>query len=77
MAQVAAARRLAALAAPLKPEQAPFYMRPPVPPGLETTYPAPGWYWRPHGHPVAVYLGYSFELAAHTLRRLIEEEEAA
>lgn len=77
MAQATAARRLAALARPLKPEAPPFYMRPPVPPGQENAFPAPGWYWRPQGHPVAVYLGYSYELAAHTLRRLIEQEETA
>lgn len=77
MPRIPAERRLGELAARLKPDQAPFYIRPPVAPGLEGTYPAPGWYWRPHGHPVAVYLGYNFEIAAVTLHRLLQEQEEA
>lgn len=47
-------------------------MRRPVPPGLERSFPADGWYWIPEGHHVAVFLAGSFELAAHELHNLIE-----
>lgn len=70
-----AARRLAELAAPLSPVRVPFYVRPPVGPGLEDTFPAPGWYWVPRGHPVAVYLAYSVERAAIELHKLAEAEQ--
>jgi hypothetical protein len=66
-----AARRLAQLAASLEPERAPYYVRRPVPPGLERTFPAEGWYWVPHGHNVAVYLGASYELAYLALHEQI------
>lgn len=68
-----ATRRLATLAKPLKPERAPYYVRRPVPPGLERQFPADGWYWVPAGHHVAVFLGGSFELAAHELHTLLKE----
>jgi len=67
-----ASRRLAALARPLRPEKDPWYVRRPVEPGLERSFPADGWYWIPEGHPVAVFLGASFELAAHELHSLLE-----
>ncbi len=75
MAAPTKARRLATLAAPLRPERAPWYVRLPVSPGLEETFPAPGWYWIPHDHPVAVYLGATFELAAVSLHRQIAAEQ--
>jgi hypothetical protein len=65
-------RRLAALAAPLGPEKPPYYVRRPVPPGLERSFPADGWYWVPKGHQVAVFLAASFELAAHELHTMLE-----
>jgi hypothetical protein len=71
-----AERRLTALAAPLQPERPPYYVRLP-PPGLRATFPAPGWYWCPHGHPIAVYLGCSFDRAAFVLYQLLEDQEAA
>lgn len=77
MPRQTAARRLAELAAPLRPERAPWYVRLPIPPGLEETFPAPGWYWVPPGHPVAVYLGASFELAAVQLHKMIAAEQTA
>lgn len=74
-----AARRLAGLAAPLHPERAPYYVRTPVPPGLEDAFPAPGWYWVPRHHHVAVYLAASFDGAAVQLHKLAtqQQEEAA
>lgn len=72
------ARRLAELAAPLEPRRAPFYVRPPVPAALADTFPAPGWYWVPAGHPFAVYLAYSFAGAAvrlHQLARELDDQE--
>lgn len=74
MASGRAARRLAELAAPLKPGRAPFYVRPPVPPGLELAFPAPGWYWVPPGHAVAVYLAYSYAGAVVRLHQLTEAQ---
>ncbi len=68
-----ASKRLETLAAPLKPERAPWYVRRPVSPGLERSFPADGWYWIPAGHPVAVFLGGSFEIAAHELYQLLEQ----
>lgn len=68
--------RLQALSQPLKPEKAPYYVRRPVPPGLERQFPAEGWYWLPAGHHVAVFLGASFEIAAHELHVKIGEELA-
>lgn len=68
-----ASRRLALLAEPLKPARAPFYVRLPVSPGLERTYPAAGWYWVPTGHSFAIYLGASFEVAAAELRDQLRE----
>lgn len=69
-----ASRRLAALAAPLKPEKPPWYVRRPVSPGLERSFPADGWYWiPPHGR-VAVFLAASFELAAHELHTMLEQQ---
>lgn len=65
--------RLAELSRPLKPEKAPYYVRRPVPPGLERQFPADGWYWVPSGHHVAVYLAASFELAAHELHTLLAQ----
>ena len=72
-----ASNRLAVLAKPLKPEQEPWYVRQPVTPGLERSFPAEGWYWIPQGLPAAVYLGASFEIAAHELRTLIDREVEA
>lgn len=66
-------RRLATLARPLKPEVPPYYVRRPVPPGLERSFPADGWYWVPAEHQVAVFLAASFELAAHELHTMIEQ----
>jgi len=66
--------RLQALSKPLKPEKAPWYVRLPVPPGLERQFPADGWYWVPAKHHVAVFLGASFEIAAHELHTQIEQE---
>ncbi len=68
-----ASNRLAALAKPLKAEQEPWYVRHPVAPGLERSFPAEGWYWIPAGLPAAVYLGASFEIAAHELRAQIDQ----
>jgi hypothetical protein len=76
MPQGRAARRLTDLAAPLVPERGPFYVRLPVSPGLEATYQAPGWYWVPPQHHVAVYLGASFETAAVHLYRLNATHES-
>lgn len=69
-----AARRLELLAQPLKPTRPPFYVRLPVGPGLEKTYPAPGWYWVPTGHPFAVFLGASEVSAAIALNELTNRE---
>lgn len=69
-----AARRLEQLAGPLKPERLPFYVRLPVRPGLEQTYPAQGWYWVPGGHPFAVFLGASEVAASIALTRLHQRE---
>lgn len=66
--------RLEALSEPLKAEKAPYYVRRPVPPGLERQFPAEGWYWVPAGHRAAVFLGASFEIAAHELHTQIEQE---
>jgi hypothetical protein len=52
---------------------APYYVRRPVSPGLERSFPADGWYWVPAGHHVAVFLGASFELAAHELHTMVEQ----
>ena len=76
MQQGRAARRLAELAAPLRPERAPYYVRLPVPPGLEQSFPAAGWYWVPAGHHFAVFLAASFEGAAVILHNLIIAEAA-
>lgn len=76
MAAGRAARRLSALAEALQPERSPYYVRLPVSPGLEHTFPAAGWYWVPNGHPVAVYLGASFELAAVELHSLHHQDAA-
>lgn len=72
-----ATQRLAALGAPLRPERAPWYVRHPVPPGLERSFPADGWFWIPRGHHVAIFLGASFEIAAHELHTMVEREAAA
>jgi hypothetical protein len=69
-------RRLARLAAPLKPEKSPYYVRLPVAPGLQDAFPATGWYWIPHGHDRVVFLGASEIDAARVLDRLIERELA-
>jgi hypothetical protein len=68
-------QRLARLAAPLRPEREPYYVRHPVPPGLERQFPADGWYWVPKGHVVAVYLAQSEHLAYHELLTLIKRAE--
>jgi hypothetical protein len=68
-----AARRLAVLASLLEPERAPFYVRRPVPPGLQSSFPADGWYWVPHNHHVAVFAGASEVEVAVLLYRLIDE----
>jgi len=65
-------RHLGELARPLQPERTPWYVRRPIPPGLERSFPAEGWYWIPHGFNVAVFLAHSYELAAHELRNLID-----
>jgi hypothetical protein len=65
-----AARRLASLAAPLGPERTPYYVQLPVTPGLEQHFPASGWYWVPHGHQTAAFLGASFDIAAVQLHHL-------
>ncbi len=64
--------RLERLSRPLQPRRAPWYVRLPVDPGLERTFPAAGWYWIPDGHETAVYLGSSFEVCAHNLYTMIE-----
>ena len=69
-----AARRLALAAQALEPVKPPYYVRLPVLPGLERAFPAAGWYWVPHDHPVAVYLGASFEVAYAELRDLVREQ---
>lgn len=73
MARGRATRRLETFAAPLRPERAPFYVRLPVPPGLERTYPAEGWYWVPAQHTFAVFLGASEITAALALHRITAE----
>jgi hypothetical protein len=73
MQQGRAARRLETLAAPLAPERPPYYVRLPVNPGLEASFPAAGWYWVPAGHQFAVYLAASFETAAVQLHQLNQE----
>lgn len=77
MQQGRAARRLAALAAPLAPERPPYYVRLPVPPGLTDAFPAAGWYWVPAGHHVAVFLAASWDSAAITLHQLARDQERA
>lgn len=72
-----AARRLEALAAPLAPERLPYYVRLPVNPGLEETFPAAGWYWIPNGHHTAVYLAASSYTAAVILHHELTREAAA
>jgi hypothetical protein len=69
-----AARRLEQVARPLEPDRPPYYVRLPVPPGLERTFPAEGWYWRPAGHPVAVFLGANELTAAIALHGMIQEQ---
>lgn len=69
-----ASRRLEQLSQQLRPERAPFYVRLPVGPGLERTYPAAGWYWVPRGHPFAVFLGASELTAAFALAELLQRE---
>jgi hypothetical protein len=70
-----ASHRLEQLAAALEPERGPYYVRRPISPALEHTFPADGWYWVPRAHRVAVYLGASFEAAAVELRRQLTEQE--
>lgn len=77
MPQGRAARRLGALAAPLSPARAPYYVRLPVSPGLESTFPAPGWYWVPEGHTNAVFLAADAVTAAVQLHHLNINQEAA
>jgi hypothetical protein len=72
-----AARRLANLAGPLEPERAPYYVQLPVSPGLESHFPAAGWYWVPQGHATAVFLGASFDIAAIQLHHLNVSQAAA
>jgi hypothetical protein len=70
------ADRLAHVAAALRPEKPPWYVRAAeLAPGLETTFPADGWYWIPRGMHTAVYLGRSSGVAEHILRRELEREE--
>jgi hypothetical protein len=57
----------------LEPEQAPFYVRRPLPPGLQSAFPADGWYWVPSRHHVAVYLGASEIDASVALYRMIDD----
>jgi hypothetical protein len=64
------------LAGPLRPVHAPWYVRHPVPAGIERQFPADGWYWVPSGHHVAIYLGSNYEIAAHELRLLVKQAEA-
>ncbi len=73
-----AQRRLEQLASPLEPARKPFYVRLPVPPGLERTFPAEGWYWVPHEHHTAVYLAATFHRAAIELdKQLVDQLHTA
>jgi hypothetical protein len=65
-----ATHKLARLAAPLRPERAPYFVRLPAPPGLEGTFPAQGWYWVPTGRQVVTFLAPNFELAVVCLHEL-------
>jgi hypothetical protein len=68
--------RLEQLAAPLRPVKAPWYVRHPVGAGLESQFPASGWYWIPAGHQVAVFLASGYDLGNHLLRVLVDRAEA-
>lgn len=69
--------RLAVLAAPLKPDRAPWYVwRNDVAPTLRRHFPADGWYWVPQGHGIAIYLAATYEDAVYELRTILEREAA-
>ncbi|MFL5910777.1 MAG: hypothetical protein ACJ768_09455 [Gaiellaceae bacterium] len=77
MAKPTAKQRLTALARQLRPEQPPFFERAELRPiTLRRVYPATGWYWRPHGHPVAVFLGRNYDEARDELVELLRRDEA-
>lgn len=74
--------KLIALARALEPERAPYYLAAESRPvTLRRELPATGWYWVPHGHPVAVFLGRNYDEArdelVDQLRRQLHEDHAA
>jgi hypothetical protein len=55
-------------------------VRRPIPPGLQSTFPADGWYWMPQGHHTVVFLAASeIDAAIELDRRLtaLLEDDAA
>jgi hypothetical protein len=72
-----ATAQLAALARPLKPDREPYYLRAEQrPPTLRRELPTSGWYWKPAGHPFAVFLGRNFLEARDELLELHRRELA-
>jgi hypothetical protein len=70
MARRTAESKLGQLASELGAERAPYYMRD-RPRALTRTFPAPGWYWVPSGHQIAVYLGWNYDESRDVLVTLI------
>lgn len=66
-ANLRGARRLAAIAAELEPERAPWWVSQP---GGAT--PAQGWYWIPHGATHPVLLGHNHITAEVALMTLVQ-----
>jgi hypothetical protein len=71
--------KLRDLAAPLRPERLPYFQRADRRPvTLRRELPATGWYWRPAGHPVSVFLGRNYDEAllelVDQLQRQLEED---
>jgi hypothetical protein len=76
VARTSATQRLEALARPLRPERAPYFMRmKDRPVTLRRVFPAEGWYWRPRGHPVAVFLGRNYDEARDELIEQLHRAE--
>lgn len=64
-------RRLAAIAAELEPERAPWWVSQP-----HGATPAQGWWWRPRGSTVPVFLGHNHVRAEVALTALVDAQYA-
>jgi hypothetical protein len=65
-------QRLARLAAPLQPEEAPYYVN-----SFRPGHPGYGWYWRPTGIEHPAWLGVNHIQAETTLLELRQRAAAA